>query len=338
VIAAKIGLRSTVLTGAILESTFSLLVPVFSNPYAIASLRVGAGVGMALVYAPGMMLAIRYVKEGRQSMGIALYSAVGDLGGIAGLFGWAVLGARLGWRSSVALSGALGLAFALALLVLLARDERSRPTFAVRGSDLRRVLLGRDILLLSLALLGMECGWNVVAYFMVFYLETHLAAGAGLSGLVGGFLLIAAIVGALIISRFYERLSYSRFTVLLIGIACASSVSLVSTGTFYGAISATILEGVLNGAAFTFVLVLTRKITPIAEYEALGVAWVNEIAIFGSFWSTLLFSQLVTETGYPLAWTTSSLVGIFFILPVLLIGRRTPAASSPSTSVLPEPT
>jgi MFS family permease len=320
ILAAKIGLKRTVFSGAVVASVCSLLVGTSSELYSIAALRLLAGMGVALVYAPGMMLIVRHVRESAQSLSIGLYSAIGDIGGIVGLSGWAVLSATTGWRLSLALSGALGLISAALLFVTLPGDYRN-PDFQIRTSDLRKVLLNRNILIVSSVLLGMECGWNVMGYFMVYYLESHLNIDIGLAGLIGSFILIGAVLGAPIIARTYDLLRSIRLALLLLGVACAFSAVLVSTGQVYGAIGGTIIEGVLNGAGFAFVYILARKMIPLPEYEALSVAWVNEIATFGSFWSTVLFSYLVIQFGYPLAWSASSLVGIFFILPVLGLGR-----------------
>lgn len=321
IIAAKVGLKPTVLAGALLISTFSLLVAFVSNPYEIAAMRLVAGAGMALEYTPGMMLAIGFLQERRKSLGIGVYSAVGDVGGMVGLFAWGLVAAFLGWRSSVVVSAVMGLAFAGLIFAYLPseRSGASSQPFQLRLSDLKSVLLSRGILIVSFALLGMECGWNAVVYFIVFYLETQLGVSVGVSGFVGGLVLGGAILGALLMSRAFSRIQASSRTFFLVGVACASSVVLLSSGTLFGATLGTVVEGVLNGLAFTYGLALVRKMIPVARYEALGVAWVSEIAIFGSFWSTLLFSFFVVYSGYPVAWAATSLVGIAFMLPLLLM-------------------
>jgi MFS family permease len=321
ILAAKIGLRRTVLFGAILVSAFSLAVSLFSNPYEIIGLRLVAGVGMALVYAPGMMLAIRYVGRGAQNLGIGLYSAIGDVGGITGIFGLAVVASRIGWRLSVGISGTLGLIFALLLFGLLP-GEGPDPGFQVRTSDLRKVLFSRNLLVISSALLGIECGWNIVVYFIVYYLETQLKVSPGLSGFVGALILAGAILGALMMPQVSGRSRDSKSAFFVLGVVCALSVVLVSAGSLYGAASGTLLEGILNGLTYSFGFVLARKAVPIAQYEALGVAWVSSIAIFGSSWSTLLYPYVVAQSGYSVAWSTCSLLGILFILPVLFLRDR----------------
>jgi len=330
VVAAKVGLKPTVLAGALLISVFSLLVAFASNPYEIAVMRLVAGAGMALEYTPGMMLAIGLLRERTKSLGIGVYSAVGDVGGMVGLFGWGLVAALVGWRSSVLVSATMGVAFAV-LLFLLLPSEPSDRSFQVKVSDLRQVLLSKGVLVVSLALLGMECGWNAVVYFIVFYLETQLGVGVGISGLVGGLILGGAILGALVMSRAYSRIQGSSLAFFLIGVACASSVVLVSTGSLYGAALGTVVEGVLNGLAFTYALALVRKMVPVARYEALGVAWATEIGIFGSFWSTLLFSFFVVHSGYPVAWSATSLVGVIFMLPLLLL-RKAAAPPTPAAN------
>lgn len=327
ILAAKVGLRRTVLFGAILVSAFSLTVSLSSNPYEIIGLRLVAGVGMALVYAPGMMLAIRYVGRGAQNLGIGFYSAMGDVGGIAGIFGLAVVASRIGWRLSVGISGAVGLIFALSLFALLP-GERSDPGFQVKTSDIRDVLLSRNLLIISSALLGIECGWNVVVNFIVYYLETQLRVSAGLSGSVGALILLGAILGSLMMPQVSGKTRDCKSAFFVLGVVCALSIVLVSTSSLYGAASGTLLEGTLNGLTYSLGFVLARKTISMPRYEALGLAWVGSIAIFGSSWSILLFPYLVAQSGYPVAWSACSLLGILFILPVLFLREmRSPGPS-----------
>lgn len=325
ILAAKVGLKRTVLLGAMLVSAFSLAVSFFSNPYEIIGLRLVAGVGMALVYAPGMMLAIRYVGRGAQNLGIGLYSAMGDVGGIAGIFGLAVVASRIGWRLSVGIGGTLGLIFAFLLYAFLP-GEGSDPGFQVRTSDLRRVLFSRNLLVISSALLGIEVGWNVVVNFIVYYLETQLKVGPSLSGFVGALILVGAIIGSLMMPQVSGKSRDSKSAFFVLGVVCTLSVVLVSTSSLYGAASGTLLEGILNGLTYSFGFVLARKTVPIAQYEALALAWVGSIAIFGSSWSTLLYPYLVAHSGYSIAFSACSLLGILFILPVLFLrGRQSPS-------------
>ncbi len=331
ILAAKVGLKQTVLLGAILVSAFSLAVSLFSNPYAIIGLRLVAGIGMALIYAPGMMLAIRYVGQGAQNFGIGLYSAVGDVGGIAGIFGLAVVASRIGWRLSVGISGTLGLIFAFLLFALLP-DEGSGVGFQVKTSDLRRVLFSRDLLVISSALLGIECGWNVIVYFIVYYLETQLKVAPDISGFVGALILLGAIIGALMMPQVSGRSRDSKSAFFVLGVVCAFTVVLVSTSSLDGAASGTLLEGIINGLTYSFGFVLARKTIPIARYEALGLAWVGSIAIFGSSWSTLLYPYLVAQSSYPVAFSACSLLGILFILPVLFL-RNGPSRLKTQTTI-----
>src|SRR5208283_4929401 len=88
--AAKFGPKKLVLVGTAVNAfavICSGLSPVF---YALAIFRFVAGIGSGLAYPSTLVLIVRYFKSGSSGLGIGFMSISSSIGGLLGLFGWAV--------------------------------------------------------------------------------------------------------------------------------------------------------------------------------------------------------------------------------------------------------
>jgi MFS family permease len=87
----------------------------------VASLRFIVGAGMALVFAPSVVLMTRFLG-GKSGTGVGLINSAFDIGGLFGLFGWILLATVTGWRSTLVLSGGLGVLTGLLVIALVPKD------------------------------------------------------------------------------------------------------------------------------------------------------------------------------------------------------------------------
>ena len=110
IIAAKIGPRKSSVYGTIFASSACLLSGLATEFYQIVLLRLIAGLGMALVFAPGVALIAKYFGRRVEGLGVGVFNAVFYLGGALGLFGWAIFASISGWRLSLVTSGMIGVA------------------------------------------------------------------------------------------------------------------------------------------------------------------------------------------------------------------------------------
>lgn len=79
-LAAKIGPRLTVVCGTTVASLAALLTGFAGNLLEIMVLRFFVGVGMALVFAPAVILVTRFLREGSEGLGVGLYNSAFSLG------------------------------------------------------------------------------------------------------------------------------------------------------------------------------------------------------------------------------------------------------------------
>lgn len=124
ILAAKWGPKRTITTGMIVSSLAVLAIAISTSLVQVAVLRFIVGSGMALVFAPTVVLASRLLGN-RSGIGAGLINSAFDVGGLLGLFGWILIASTTGWRPSLVLSGALGLISALIILGLVPKDQKN---------------------------------------------------------------------------------------------------------------------------------------------------------------------------------------------------------------------
>jgi MFS family permease len=317
VLAAKIGPRLTVIFGTIVASSAALLTGFAGNLAEIAVLRFFVGSGMAFVFAPGVILMAKFLREGSEGLGVGVYNSAFSLGSAIGLFGWAVLAAEIGWRNSLAIGGLLGIFTAVLMWFLMPKDSQ-RSGFKVELRHLRLVLLDKWLIILSIATLGLQVGSTVYSSFMAYYLETAMNISVGQAGTIASLASLFALASAPFAGRLFDRYGNVKQLLLASGFVMAVGVGIAFLDTVYSSILAGVLVGLGSGSGFTFGFSAAREANKLdKEYETLAVSWVNSISLFGDFVSPLLFSYFVVQYGYSPAWLYLAVLSFVLIIPIL---------------------
>jgi len=332
ILAAKIGPRLTVIYGTTIASLSALLTGFAGNLAEIAVLRFLVGAGMALVFAPAVVMVTRFLRKGSEGLGVGIYNSAFSLGGAIGLLGWAVLASGVGWRNSLIISGSLGLGTSV-LLVFLTPNDSLRSDFKINPYRLKLILSDKWLITLSIALLGLGVGSTVVGNFMAYYIETVSHVGVGEAGAIASLAVASALVTAPFSGRVYDRFGNVKWLLFATGAVMAFGVGIAFIGTLYSAIISCVLVGLASGAGFTFGFAAAREANRFGpEYETLAVSWVNGIALFGDFVPPLLFSYIAIGFGYGSAWLALALLAFVLILPVFFSKASTRQNSQqPST-------
>ncbi|MGA8856577.1 MAG: MFS transporter [Candidatus Bathyarchaeia archaeon] len=320
IVAAKFGPRKTAIYGMLLSSAAAALTAFTFEFYQLVLLRFLVGVGMALFFGPGVTLIAKAFRGESQGLGVGVFNGAFYVGSALGLFGWSVLAELTGWRLSIAASGGLGILGSLLLLAYLPKDEL-RKEFTVKLADLRRVLSSRWLLLLSLELLGIGSGLILVNTFMIYYLEQSLKLGPTPAGIIGALSPLCAVFACPLFGILYDKTKRTRLLLFILGAVLAIAVAVVSIGTVYSAIGASLIAGSSSGA-FTITYLAARKVRAAsAEYETLAVSWVNTMQMFAGFWSPVVFSLLVISFGYGTSWMVGALY-TFLLISVILVAKE----------------
>ena len=330
ILAAKIGPRLTVIYGTTIASLSALLTGFAGNLAQMAVLRFLVGAGMALVFAPAVVMVTRFLRKGSEGLGVGIYNSAFSLGGAIGLLGWAVLAGGVGWRNSLIISGSLGLGTSV-LLVFLAPNDSLRSDFKIDPHRLKLILSDKWLITLSIALLSIGVGTTVVSNFMAYYIENVSHVGVGEAGAIASLAVASALVTAPFSGRVYDRFGNVKRLLFATGAVMVFGIGIASIGTLYSAIISCVLVGLASGAGFTFGFAAAREANRFGpEYETLAVSWVNGIALFGDFVPPLLFSYIAIGFGYGSAWLALALLAFVLILPVFFSKASTRQKSQQS--------
>lgn len=319
IIAAKIGARKIAIYGIMIASSAALVTGLASDTAQIILLRFIVGIGMACFFGPSVILISRYLGNESEGLGIGLLNSSHALGGIVGLFGWAILAETLGWRGTVILSGGLGIATAIILSIALVRHEDEiQKKFRIKTSHVLDTLFNKSLIILGLTLLGFQAGSSMILTFSVFYFEDHLKIGPVEAGLIGSLSLIVALISSPLFGRIYDKFGNARKLLFISGILSAISMLGLTTNSLYVLAASVIMTGFFLSAGFVIVYAKAKEINRSQpHYQTLAVSYVNGISLFGVFWVPVLFSFIVNGLGYEVAWLLGALVVILLVFPIL---------------------
>jgi MFS family permease len=319
IIAAKIGARKIAIYGIMIASSAALVTGLASDTAQIILLRFIVGIGMACFFGPSVILISRYLGKESEGLGIGLLNSSHALGGIVGLFGWAILAETLGWRGTVILSGGLGIATAIILSIALVRHEDEiQKKFRIKTSHVLDTLFNKSLIILGLTLLGFQAGSSMILTFSVFYFEDHLKIGPVEAGLIGSLSLIVALISSPLFGRIYDKFGNAKKLLFISGILSAISMLGLTTNSLYVLATSVIMTGFFLSAGFVIVYAKAKEINRSQpHYQTLAVSYVNGISLFGVFWVPVLFSFIVNGLGYEVAWLLGALVVILLVFPIL---------------------
>jgi MFS family permease len=316
ILAAKYGPRKMAIYGILITSFAAFLSGLSTDVLHMVILRFIVGLGMACFFGPSVILISKYLGKGSEGLGIGLLNSAHALGGIIGIFGWIILAEFTGWRISLMLSGLLGLISGLLLVVSLIR-EKMQTDFIIKISDLRQLLFNKSLIILGLALLGFQIGSNLTLTFIVFYLADHLNIDPAIAGFIGSFNLIIALISSPLFGRIYDRIKDANNVLIISGIVMSLSMAMIAANTLYIIILSIIIAGFFLAGGFVIVYTKAKQVKGLhSEYETLAVSFVNGISLFNAFWVPTVFSFVVNQSGYSVAWLLGAFLTMLLVLPL----------------------
>jgi len=320
VLSAKYGPKKLCLLGMALLSASGLLIGAASDIDVVAVLRFFSGTGMALFFPASISLMTSHWKPGQSGFVLGLNNATASLGGGIGLGTWALVAEAVGWRSSMFLIGALGLAAAAFLFVSVPHDPPVTD-FNVSFSDVKRILADRWLLLVGCVLLSYNVANTLVATFAAVYLHDDLGISADLAGGLGSLVILAGLFTAAPTGRFSHRITKVKLALALASLAMAAAVSAAALATPAAVAASAISVGLASGVGYTVAFGTAWQSSKDRNERAIALSWVNCVQLMFSFWAPYLFSYVVVNYGYQLAWATGGLYTAVFIVPLALFPR-----------------
>lgn len=318
ILAAKWGPKRTVSTGVLLSSTAVLGTSISSAILQVAILRFVVGAGMALVFAPSVVLMTRILR-GKSGTSVGLINSAFDIGGLFGLFGWILLASVTGWRSTLILSGSLGLLTGLLVIALVPKDGEN-DHFRFSTLELRKILSNRNLIILGLGSLGSNLGSVLISSFMAYYLQASLGETYAVAGIVAAMIVLLPIFTSLWGGQLYDRTRKPRRLLIFSGLGMTAGLLVASAPILSAAAVGAALGGIAIGPASTINFAAAKDLSRVEkEYEGLTISWVNSISLTGSFWPPLIFSYFARSFNYSSAWIAGAAMCFLLLVPLVFL-------------------
>jgi MFS family permease len=323
--ATKFGSRRSAILGILLSSIAVIISSLTTQIAVFVILRFIVGLGMAFFFSAGVTLITTYLGKRSEGTGIGLLNSFQAIGGIIGIFGWILVAEVLGWRLSLIMSGILGVAIGLTMIFLLPVETQVRTTISI--SLLRKLLFSRYLVSLGVILTATQLAWGLTVSFFVFYLIDRMKISPEFAGIISSIPLIVYVFTSPITGKIYDKSNNSKWLLLIFSIMLGISTMMNSLDNLTAVILSAIFVGFFATGGFTIIYAITRKIesttlTQGQEYATLNVSWINGISLMGISWVPVVFSLIINQAGYSIAWFIGGAITLILTIPILALSSR----------------
>jgi MFS family permease len=323
--ATKFGSRRSAILGILLSSIAVIISSLTTQIAVFVILRFIVGLGMAFFFSAGVTLITAYLGKRSEGTGIGLLNSFQAIGGIIGIFGWILVAEVLGWRLSLIMSGILGVAIGLTMIFLLPVETQIRTTISI--SLLRKLLFSRYLVSLGVILTATQLAWGLTVSFFVFYLIDRMKISPEFAGIISSIPLIVYVFTSPITGKIYDKSKNSKWLLLIFSIMLGISIMMNSLNNLTAVILSAIFVGFFATGGFTIIYAITRKIesttlTQGQEYATLNVSWINGISLMGISWVPVVFSLIINQAGYSIAWFIGGAITLILTIPILALSSR----------------
>ena len=323
--ATKYGSRRSAILGILLSSIAVIISSLTTQIAVFVILRFIVGLGMAFFFSAGVTLITTYLGKRSEGTGIGLLNSFQAIGGIIGIFGWILVAEVLGWRLSLIMSGILGVAIGLTMIFLLPVETQVRTTISI--SLLRKLLFSRYLVSLGVILTATQLAWGLTVSFFVFYLIDRMKISPEFAGIISSIPLIVYVFTSPITGKIYDKSNNSKWLLLIFSIMLGISIMMNSLDNLTAVILSAIFVGFFATGGFTIIYAITRKIesttlTHGQEYATLNVSWINGISLMGISWVPVVFSLIINQAGYSIAWFIGGAITLILTIPVLALSSK----------------
>ncbi|MDQ3848894.1 MAG: MFS transporter [Thermoproteota archaeon] len=208
-----------------------------------------------------------------------------------------------------------------------------------------KILSNHTLVYLGVVLIGIQSAWAVELTFIVVYLRS-LGFSSEFAGVIASLPLVLSIFSAPLIGRFYDKTRDMSKMLIICGAGTSIAIAGLSVHNLYLIIASVVLTGFFSGGAFTVVYEKARTVsivgaltdrnsrtTPISHsdgnsssdikkrhfndppyFDTLRIAWVNGLSLIGVLWTPIVFSHIVKEASYDMAWIFAAAVTALFVM------------------------
>ncbi|MGC2289131.1 MAG: MFS transporter [Thermoplasmata archaeon] len=309
------GHRTTLVIGLLVMGTAGLASVTATSTAELAALRIVAGAGGGLFFAPSIAFQAELLPVRFRSLVLGLFVSTGlGFGGALGFVLGALWGPTDGWAYVFGIASSLSVAVAvvcaLSLPTIHHPDAPKRPP--AQSSPARRVLLSRSVWGLALGFAGVSMGAAVGLDFVATFLhDVHPGWGISLAGLLGSLALVTTIPGSLLGTWVSERGADRRFVGALFGIAFGLAGVAIPFLDQAGLVVDFAVLGLLAGGTLPIFFAMPSYFPEVeggGSSVAMGVLETSQTVFQGL--AALVFALSVLLAGYTWTWVTFGILAI----------------------------
>jgi MFS transporter, FSR family, fosmidomycin resistance protein len=280
-----------------------------------------AGAGSGAQHPLSSSLVSRAYESGPRRAALGTYNFAGDLGKIAGSASMAVAVAAVGWRTSTAIAGSVGLLAAASIMIVLTLLREGGPVPVAERSAERGSGWGiRDLRgFRALAAVGMIDNATRTG-FLTFLPFALMAKGVTVSGVGVALAIVFAggAIGKFVCGFIAERVGVIRTVILTEAATTAGILAVVAAPS---AVALTVLFPLgiaLNGTSSVLYATVADLVAPDRRARAYGLYYT--LAIGASSAAPILYGLASDALGVPAALTIVGLV-VLITIPLCLVLR-----------------
>ncbi len=270
------------------------------------------GIGAALFFAPAIGVLTPLFKQEEEGFVIGLYSAMFNVGGGLGLFAWAYIIEVWNWHFSLVLGGVIGLILVAYGQIVIPKDVRVQH----QPGSMRIVLKSRNIILISLGIVGIWGGIFTTSQLLPKFLKDTYQVSTGQAGLIASLIMFAAILGGPVGGKASDILRRRKIFMLIPGFGVALGLALIGAVQPYEIWFLIPAIGFMDSIVFSIEYASASQFPEVGQkYAPLAISLMNSAQILGSFGIPIAFAVI----GYSLGWyflgaiAAATLVLVFWI-------------------------
>ena len=315
------GHRTTLVVGLLVMGVAGLVALAATSAPELAILRILAGAGGGLFFAPSLAFQAELLPVRFRSLVLGLFVSTGlGFGGALGFVLGSLWGPTYGWAFVLGIAASLSVAVAVACAASLPAlhhpDAPLRPL--ARLATARRVLRSRSVWGLALGFGGISMAIAVGLDFISNFLhDVHPGWGISLAGVLGSVGLVGTIPGSLLGTWAGERGSDRRLVGGVVVVAFGVLATLIPFLDATELVADFVVLGVLAGATLPIFFEMPSHIPEVqggGTAVAIGFLETSQTIFQGI--AALLFALAVLLTGYTWSWVAFGLLAIV-TLPAL---------------------
>lgn len=315
------GHRTTLVLGLLLMGIAGLVSITASSATELAALRIAAGAGGGLFFAPSLAFQAELLPVRFRSLVLGLFVSTGlGVGGALGFVLGSLWGPSFGWAYvfgiAASLSVAVAIVCALTLPSLHHPDAPPRPV--ERVATARRVLNSPSVWGISVGFAGISMAIAVgLDYISSFLHRVHPSWGLSLAGVLGAVSLASTIPGSLFGTWASERGTDRRVVGALLVVAFGLLGATIPFLTAPELVADFVALGLLAGATLPIFFEMPSHIPEVqggGSAVAIGFLETSQTVFQGV--AALIFAAAVIVGGYTWSWIAFGLVAIL-TLPAL---------------------